>query len=292
MQPRLESHALDTGNLLQPLLRLRAKGHKGQGLQRPHQRQGRVVRRSKRQALNAARKTGHLMEAAVALALIAQPSDIHIRHGQASRHGKALALAQRAPVLKNAGVAVEHHVAGAFAKARARVGIARIETAALLREQAAAVGVLGRQRVGGAGVENQIRALHRQVRAGRQGYPQVFAQLHAKDETAHLKQRIRAQRECEAVARHGFPHARAADEPAGFVKFVAVGQIGLGHQRVNFAIGQHRGAVVQAALMAEGQAHHRRQPGRMGPEALERRPGMILHQAVQKQIAQCITGEA
>ena len=42
----------------------------------------------------------HLMEAAVALALIAQPPDVHVRHGQTARHGKALPLAQARPFSK------------------------------------------------------------------------------------------------------------------------------------------------------------------------------------------------
>ena len=238
------------------------------------------MRRPKREPLDVACQTRHLMEASVALALIAQPPDVHVRHGQASRHGKALPLAQGAPVFKDAGIAVKHHIAGAFAKARARIGIARVESAALLREQAAAVGVLGSQRVGGAGVENQVCALHRQVRAGRQGHPKVLAQLHAKDEAAHLKQRIRAQRECEAVARYGFVHARSAGKPAGFIKLIAIGQVGFGHKRPNFTIRQHRGAVVQTAFMAEGQAHHGGESVRMGLKPLERRPGAVLYQAV------------
>ena len=250
------------------------------------------MRRSKRHALNAARRARHLMEAAVALALIAQPPDVHVSHSEASRHGKALALAQGAPVFKDAGIAVEYHVAGAFAKARARVGIARVKAAALLGEQSAAVGMLGRQRIGGAGIENQVRTLHRQMRAGGQRHPQVLAQLYAKDEAVHLKQRIRAEGECQAVARHGFAYARAADEPAGFIEFVAVGQVGLGDKRADDAIGEHRGAVVQTALVAEGQAHHGREPVRMGLKPLERRPGAVLHQTVQKQVAQRIAGQA
>ena len=42
-----KAHALDAGDFLQPLTRLRAEGHKGQGFQRPHQRQGRIMCRSK-----------------------------------------------------------------------------------------------------------------------------------------------------------------------------------------------------------------------------------------------------
>jgi len=272
---------------------LRAVRHEGQGGDGPQQAAGfRRGRGDKAHDGHGRFTARHLVETAVALALVPQALHIDIRHGGIAGQGKAFPFGQRPAVFKYAGISAENQVAGAFAKACARVGIARVQAPALLAEQLPAVVLLADQRVAGAGVHDHVRALHGILAAGGDGRPQILADFHGKGKITEVKQQVRREGATHPILlKYGF-RLRCADKPAGFVKFVAVGQIGFGHQAPHLPALQHRRAVEKTAALVDGQPHHHGHiPGLRGDgfHGGERR---ALYRLPAPQIAPRVAGDA
>ena len=132
---------------------------------------------------------------------------------------------------------------------------------------------------------------------GRQGAPQIFADLHTQHKAGHL---AAAEQQGGAKGHLLTAHLRqlhlgaARGELALFVELAVVGQIGLGHKAQDPAMAQHGGAVVQLAVHQQRQADqsHHIQLLRFSQQGAQSVQRTGLQSTLQKQVAAGIAGQA
>ena len=198
-------------------------------------------------------------ERRVGVALSTQALHINLGRLQLWLEGVALALDELRAILENHGVATIDKVLRRLAKTTRAIDIATHGSGTLLGQQGAQILVLADELVAGGAVENNLCASHREVVAGRNGCPDVLANLHAK---LHLVRRL----EDNGLGRQ--QHGRAGEvdlrrievlgrgKPALLIELVVVGQIGLGHDTQNGATLDDCSTVEQQTTRLYGQAHH------------------------------------
>ena len=132
---------------------------------------------------------------------------------------------------------------------------------------------------------------------GRQGAPQIFADLHTQHKAGHLaaaEQQRRAKKHLLPADSHRLHLGAAGGELPFFVELAVVGQVGLGHDAQQLPAAQHGGAVVQLAVYQQRQAHQRHGIQRAGlrKQPFQRIQCALLQSALQKQIAAGVAGKA
>ena len=132
---------------------------------------------------------------------------------------------------------------------------------------------------------------------GRQGAPQILAQLYAQHKTGHLaaaEQKRGAKGHLLPADGHRLHLGAAGGELPLFVEFAVVGQVGLGHNAQQLPPAQHGSAVVQLAVHQQRQAnqHYGVQCAGLRKQPLQRIQCALLQGALQKQIAAGVAGKA
>ena len=193
-----------------------------------------------------------------ALALGAQHADVDL--GGRATLVKGRTLGEHGAVLGDHVVRAEDDVLRRLALPRARVDIGADQTGGLARHEAAAVGRLADQGVGGREVDDHRGAGLRVGDRGRRGHPEVFADLgrdlelgqrgaaedlpRAKGHVVHVRER---QVDRDRVE-------RAARKVTTLVKLVVGGQVELGHDAQHLASRRGDRAVVELVVHADRRA--------------------------------------
>ena len=87
-----------------------------------------------------------------------------------------------------------------------------------------------------AQVEYDFRSFERQFRARRDGCPHVFADFHSEAAGRCAEDEVPAQRHLLTANQHGVVAMYVAgSEPALFVEFLVIGQVGLGDNPEDFS---------------------------------------------------------
>ena len=210
---------------------------------------------------------------------------------------KGRSLRQNAAVLGNEVVPGKHHVGGAFTVPCRGVQVAAQQPGRLVCHQCAAVLGFAHGLVTGGKVCDDGSARQRMEGGGRQGAPQILAQLHTQHKAGHLaaaEQQRGTKGHLLPADGHRLHLGAAGSELPFFVKLAVVGQVGLGHDAQQLPPAQHGGAVVQLAVHQQRQAHQRYGIQRAGlrKQPLQRIQCALLQGALQKQIAAGVAGKA
>ena len=236
-----------------------------------------------------------MLKAGIAGTLGLHALAVQLGLGVVARKGRS--LGKDAAVLGDEVMPGKDHVGGAFAVPRRGVQVAAQQPGRLVCHQCAAVLRLAHGLIAGRKVCNDGRARQRVEGGGRQGAPQILAQLHAQHKAGHLaaaEQQRRAKGHLLPADGHRLHLGAAGGELPLFVKLAVVGQIGLGHDAQQLPPAQHGGAVVQLAVHQQRQAHQRYGIQRAGlrKQPLQRIQCALLQGALQKQIAAGVAGKA
>ena len=167
-------------------------------------------------------------------------------------------LCQQVAVLGDHVVAHVDQIGGGLAVAGVGVDVGADETAALIADHVAAVPVLADGLITGGQVEDYRGAGSGQMAAGRDGHPQVLADLHADHQLRQLlaaEEEIRVHGDLLTAEGQLTVHALAGGKPAGLIELGVVGDVDLGYDAQNFAPQNHHGAAVQLIPIADGHAH-------------------------------------
>ncbi|OPZ96770.1 MAG: hypothetical protein BWY72_01511 [Bacteroidetes bacterium ADurb.Bin416] len=165
----------------------------------------------------------------------------------------------------------------------------------MLGYETAAVGILGHQFVAGREIKQQIGAIERLVTAGGYRHPQVFAQFHPHANVAVAEQEVGAKR-YPLTTEGGFigQHIMGRCKPAFFVKFVVIGQPGLGNNGQDTPLLHGDGHVHQSVLYPQGHAHqgHDGQIGGFPQQAGQCIFGCINKGLLVKKVAAGVPGQS
>ena len=132
---------------------------------------------------------------------------------------------------------------------------------------------------------------------GRQGAPQILADLDAQHEARHLpaaEEQRGAEGHLLAADRDGLHLGGAGGELALFVELAVVGQVGLGHKTQQLPAAEDGSAVVQLAPRQQRQPHQRHHvqlPAGV-QDRLQAGQRALLQGALQKQVAAGVAGQA
>ena len=246
-----------------------------------HERPGRdAAAQSRDQALLTesdppAQRRAALVEAGVAVPLIAQAEQVDLRADKAL-FPKGRPLGQLLAVLIDQTVAGEHHVLGGFIPACVGIDIAAEQPCRGGGDQQSAVIPLADQFVGGGEVGDHRCPRQAQPGRGRHRRPEVLADLHAQHKVRHLpaaEQQIPAKGNFLSQQRNlrRSPVVRSGGELPLFVKLTVVGQHRFGHQSQHFTALEDGRAVIQLAAQTQGQPHHQQAalPCRVVPQGAQ-----------------------
>ena len=238
---------------------------------------------------------GSVLKAGVAGTLGLHALAVQLGLGVVARKGRS--LGKDAAVLGDEVMPGKHHVGGAFAVPCRGVQVAAQQPGRLVCHQCAAVLRLTHGLIAGRKVCNDGRARQCVEGGGRQGAPQVLAQLHAQHKAGHLaaaEQQRRTKGHLLPADGHRLYLGAAGGELPLFVEFAVVGQVGLGHNAQQLPAAQHGSAVVQLAVHQQRQAnqHYGVQCAGLRKQPLQRIQCALLQGALQKQIAAGVAGKA
>ena len=238
---------------------------------------------------------GAVLKAGVAGTLGFHALAVQLGLGVVARKGRS--LGKDAAVLGDEVMPGKHHVGGAFAVPCRGVQVAAQQPGRLVCHQCAAVLGLAHGLIAGRKVCNDGRARQCVEGGGRQGAPQVLAQLYAQHKTGHLaaaEQQRRAKGHLLPADGHRLHLGAAGGELPLFVKLAVVGQVGLGHNTQQLPPAQHGSAVVQLAVHQQRQAnqHYGVQCAGLRKQPLQCIQCALLQGALQKQIAAGVAGKA
>ena len=236
-----------------------------------------------------------LPERGVAAAFEFQPLEVHIGHDELFVGREALRLAQDPSVLGDQGVSGEDQVGRGFAEARRAIDVGRERPCRLLGDELPQVAVLADDLGRGREVEDHLRAARREERRGRNGGPEVLADLDAELRAVHLEGEIRA--EVRRLARHVDPFAGdtgSRGEPAGFVELGVAGNDALGNDAQHASLREDRGAVVERRAVAQRETGDERERkfARRADEPSERFVRGVEQRGLQQQVAARVARDA
>ena len=191
----------------------------------------------------------------------------------------------------------KHHVLGTFAVSRRGVQVAAQQPGGLVCHQCAAVFGLANGLIAGRKVCNNGGTGQCMEGGGRQGTPQIFADLYTQHKAGHLaaaEQQGSAKRHLLSADRYHFHLGAARGELPLFVKLAVVGQVGLGYKPQQLPAAKYSSAVVQLAVHQHRQAYQHN--GVQGAAFLQQERQCVqralLQRVLQKQIAAGIAGKA
>ena len=235
------------------------------------------------------------LKAGVARPLRFHPLAVQLCLGKTARKG--LHFSQQGAVLGDQVVACEHHVLGAPAVARRGVQVAAEQAGRLVLHQCPAVLGLAHRFIAGRKVGDDGSACQCVEGGGRQGAPQVLAELHAQHKAGHLtaaEEQGGAEGDILPADIHPLHLGGAGGELPLFIELAVVGQVRFGNQTQQLPAAEHGSAVVQLAPHHQGQAHkgHGVQLPAGIQQLLQAGQGSLLQGALQKQVAAGIAGQA
>ena len=181
---------------------------------------------------------------------------IHVDLADRQAGGKAPLVQQRA-VFRDQIMPGEDQVGGGLALPRVGIDIAAHQPGGLPGHQGTPVGVLSHRLVAGGQVQQQGGARPRQRLGGRLRRPQVLADLHPQDKPRHAftgEDHIGAEKDLLTAEGKQPVRGPAGLKPASFVELSVVGQVRLGDDCQDLAPVDHRGAVIELALVPHRQA--------------------------------------
>ena len=196
-------------------------------------------------------------------------------------------------------MSAEYQVGGGLPLTGTGVDVAGGETGGLPRHQTAAARALTGGLVGGGQVQDDGGAVVGQRTGRRVGAPQILADLHAHDEVGH----VLAGEELVGGEVHLLPgqhHVPARILLGGGGKTAALGELtvvgdeALGHHAQHLAPVDHRGAVVQLVVMAQGEAHSGEniQLRSFPQDGFQRGLRTVQQAFLQEQVAAGVAGDA
>ena len=170
-------------------------------------------------------------EGGVATALHAQFVEVYLRAYQLGIEAETLPLCYHRAVFGDEGIARKHEVGGRLSIAAAAVYVSCHAAGRLLGDERAQVFVLARHLVRCREVEDNLRTLQGQCRAGRCHTPQVLTYLHAKGIASRVEYLVRTYVHLLSGIQNVVLHAQvvACAEPSALVKLAVVGDIAFGH---------------------------------------------------------------
>ena len=194
-------------------------------------------------------------------------------------------------------MAGEHHVLRALTVPGGSIQVAAQQAGRLVGHQCPAVLGLADGLIAGGKICDHGRTGQRVEGGGRQGAPQILADLHTQHKAGHLaaaEQQGSAKGHLLTTHLHQLHLGAARGELTLFVELAVVGQIGLGYKAQNAAMAQHGGAVVQLAVHQQRKAHQRDNVQcfcfiKQGAQGIQ---CTGLQRALQKQVAAGIAGQA
>ena len=189
-----------------------------------------------------------LHETGVHPPVVLQVLQVDLADDQLLAHRETRRFAEDDAVLGDDAVAGEDQVGARFAEARRGVDVAGDASARLLGDERPQVMVLADQLVAGRQVEDEVGAQQGQLGAGRDGHPQVLADLDADAGLAGLEDQVAVQRHLAPADRdHRLLQARGRREPALLLELLVGGQVALGHHPEDLALLEGDGGVDQLA---------------------------------------------
>jgi len=206
-------------------------------------------------------------------------------------------LREDGAVLGNKVMSGKHHVLRALTVPGGSIKVAAQQAGRLVGHQRPAVLGLANGLIAGGKICDHGRTGQRMEGGGRQGAPQILADLHTQHKAGHL---AAAEQQGGAKGHLLTAHLRqlhigaARGELPLFVELAIVGQIGLGHKAQDPAMAQHGGAVVQLAVHQQRQADqsHHVQLLRFSQQGAQSVQRAGLQSTLQKQVAAGIAGQA
>ena len=234
-------------------------------------------------------------KAGVAGPLGLQPLTIQLGLGAAARKGSR--LGQQGAVFGNEVVARKDHVLRALAVPGGSVQVTAEQTGGLVLHQCPAIFRLAHGLVAGRKVRDDGGPGEGVEGGGRQGAPQILADLDAQHEARHLpaaEEQRGAEGHLLAADRDGLHLGGAGGELALFVELAVVGQVGLGHKTQQLPAAEDGSAVVQLAPRQQRQPHQRHHvqlPAGV-QDRLQAGQRALLQGALQKQVAAGVAGQA
>ena len=258
----------------------RIVGHEGEAVQRADQ-VGRLdvfARLEGHHGRGLALQSRAVREGAVAQPVQSDPVHVDVGDGQMAVEGEPLALGQSGAQFVDRRLPVPGQVGGALAPAGGREDIGRLGPRRLAGAQHGPLVRLADHDVGGRQVQQDPRPGQRRPRRGRQGGPEVLADLDGEDEAGPVDRlEDQAGREVDRLAVQQdrvLGRAGGRGEPAFLVIFPVVGQIGLGHDTQHLARRPaRRRQLNRASPTAQRRADHGDQPGLRPPPRPGRRSG-------------------
>ena len=148
--------------------------------------------------------------------------------------------------------------------------------------------MLARRLGRGREVEDHPGAVQRQLRRGWHGAPEVLAELDAEFRAVDLEREVGT--EVGLLARDGDVFVRnpgSRGEPAVFVEFAVVRDVGLGDHAQHLALREDHGAVVERRSVAQGGPGDQREGefARGAHEAFQRFVGRVEQRGLQHEVA-------
>ena len=187
-------------------------------------------------------------ERRVGMPLSAKAFHIDLRCLQLWLEGEAFPLNEQRSILENHCVATIDDILCRLAETAATIDVATHGTCTLLCDQRAQVVVLADELVARRAVQDNLGSGHRQVVAGRNGSPDVFAYLHAKLGTVHRAEHLglgRQRNGCTGQIDVGRIQVLGGGKPAFLVELIVVGQVRLGDDTQQRAVLHDSGTVEQ-----------------------------------------------
>ena len=197
-------------------------------------------------------------EGAVALAFQPDTLDVDVGDGQVALHREPLALGQLGTQFVDRGLSVPGEVGSAFPPARGGKDVGGHRPRRLAGRQHRPVVGLADHHIGRRKVQEDAGPGERLAGRGWKWSPVVLADLHPEDETRPaLDAEDQIGTEAGAVTGHiaaaaGIQLGRGGGEPALLIVLPIVGQVGLGNDTPEPAVGHDHGRVVEALLVPHG----------------------------------------
>ncbi len=212
---------------------------------------------------------GGVTEALIPAAVTAGPVQVAVLNQQIIRGNGRFRLGKQTSVFRNEALAGEDQVLGGLGGAGGAVDIDTVQGGGLAAHHRPAVIRFAHGLIGGGEIHDYLRALQRQHRGRWKRGPQILADFNSHLGVPHPEEKVRGDGNVMKVpAQVGGIRRKVhgGGEPAFFVEFLIVRDIGLGHQAVEDAAPQHPGAVEHLGPQSDGKAQHHGDGG-MGPGA-------------------------